>query len=229
MTLGDYYDAGRWVPPDAIAFVAGDSTGNGGVSRLLRRAVGEVAQFASIDDLGDVTNFALVAVDYDALTSEEQAEMVANFALKSRRPTLLLLSERNVQEDLALLFGPDVAALVWPDTLTGIEYGRTRLEHAQRRAIRSGGVVGASLVDIRSDAITAFDYTEVLTMIPADIPAYVVMFDRERGVHGVGVFLLLNGRVRYISGLERFPAFIRDLHAQAPAAATSDTAAPTQD
>jgi len=105
MTLGDYYDAGRWVPPDAIAFVAGDSTGNGGVSRLLRRAVGEVAQFASIDDLGDVTNFALVAVDYDALTSEEQAEMVANFALKSRRPTLLLLSERNVQEDLALLFG----------------------------------------------------------------------------------------------------------------------------
>ena len=133
------------------------------------------------------------------------------------------------QADLALLFGPDVAALVWPDTLTGIEYGRTRLEHAQRRAIRSGGVVGASLVDIRSDAITAFDYTEVLTMIPADIPAYVVMFDRERGVHGVGVFLLLNGRVRYISGLERFPAFIRDLHAQAPAAATSDTAAPTQD
>lgn len=98
-------DSGRWAPPDAIAFVAGESAGSGGIARLLRRAVGEVAQVATVEELGDVSGFALVAVDYDALTSEEQAEMVANFAMRSHRPTLLLLSERNVQDDLALLFG----------------------------------------------------------------------------------------------------------------------------
>jgi len=105
MTLGTLADATRWAPPDAIAFVGGESSSCGGIARLLRRAVGEVSQVTTLEQLEDVSAFALVAVDYDALSPEEQADMVASFALRSNRPTLLLLSERNVKDDLALLFG----------------------------------------------------------------------------------------------------------------------------
>jgi len=47
----------------------------------------------------------LIAVDYDALSPEEQEEFVAHFAVQTGRPTLLLLSERAVNHDLAALFG----------------------------------------------------------------------------------------------------------------------------
>lgn len=66
--------------------------------------MGEVEQVSALEQLKEVSSFALVAVDYDALTPEEQADMVSTFAARSDRPTLLLLSERNVREDLPLLF-----------------------------------------------------------------------------------------------------------------------------
>ncbi len=94
-----------WTPPDAIAYVSGDPKHRGPVSRFLRRAVGEVALSESLDGIGDVADFALVVVDYDALGPAEQREIVDGFSRNAARPTLLLLSERNAQRDFARLFG----------------------------------------------------------------------------------------------------------------------------
>ena len=52
-------EAKRWQPPDAIAFVSPDSRGGSGISRLLKRAVGEVAVVESLQDLASVSDFAL--------------------------------------------------------------------------------------------------------------------------------------------------------------------------
>lgn len=98
----------RWRPPDAIAFVSADRRGTGGLSRLLKRAVGEVAVVESLSDLEQVSEFALVAVLYENLTPEEKSDIVADFSLRTGRPTLLLLSERSLDRDFATLFNSKV-------------------------------------------------------------------------------------------------------------------------
>ena len=95
----------KWKPPDAIAFVSADQRGTSGISRLLKRAVGEVAVVESLSDLANVSDFALVAVLYENLSSEEKADIVADFSARTGRPTLLLLSEKSIDDDFAALFG----------------------------------------------------------------------------------------------------------------------------
>ena len=104
MQTPDRHETSRRDPPDAIAFVSTEGRGNSELSRLLRRAVGEVNQVGALGELHDYASYALVAVDYDALTPSEQADIVADFSERTGRPTLLLLSERVVREDLATLF-----------------------------------------------------------------------------------------------------------------------------
>ena len=48
----------KWKPPDAIAFVSADQRGTSGISRLLKRAVGEVAVVESLSDLANLSDFA---------------------------------------------------------------------------------------------------------------------------------------------------------------------------
>lgn len=91
-------------PPDAIALVSGDSPQLGRLSRVLRRAVGEVASVTTLDGIEDFESFAVIAVHYDALSPEEQSELLNNFATRAHRPTLILLSEQTVQRDFAALF-----------------------------------------------------------------------------------------------------------------------------
>lgn len=113
----------RWIPPDAIAFVAADKRGTNGISRLLRRAVGEVAVVDSLQDLGDVSNFALVAVFYEELSPEEQSEIVADFSARTGRPTLLLLSERCLNFDFATLFNSRILTNVLMVDANGPDIG----------------------------------------------------------------------------------------------------------
>ncbi|MCK6547395.1 hypothetical protein L6R52_16215 [Myxococcota bacterium] len=91
-------------PPDAIAFVSGDKKQLTSLSRILKRAVGEVALAGSLRGIEDFSSFALVAVHYDMLAPDEQVELALDFAARAKRPTLLLLSERCAQRDFANLF-----------------------------------------------------------------------------------------------------------------------------
>lgn len=101
-------EAKPWQPPDAIAFVSPDSRGGSGISRLLKRAVGEVAVVESLHDLASVSDFALVAILYESLSPDEKAAIIADFSVKSGRPTLLLLSEKSIDTDFASLFSSRV-------------------------------------------------------------------------------------------------------------------------
>jgi hypothetical protein len=75
---------------------------------LLRRAVGEVAVVESLQQLRSVSDYALVAVVYEALSTEEKTDIVADFSARTGRPTLLLLSEKSLDRDFATLFGSRV-------------------------------------------------------------------------------------------------------------------------
>lgn len=95
----------RSIPPEAIAFVRGKARLHTELPRVLRRSVGHVAQLDSPRAIDGCSSFALVAVHYDALTPEEQVDLLDGLARCSPRPTLLLLSEGCSQQDLAKLFG----------------------------------------------------------------------------------------------------------------------------
>ncbi len=92
----------------SIGFVCGSSRRVAGLARLLRWSVGDVAVSDSIAGIGDWSQHDMVVVHYDALAPAEQTELMENQRALARPPTLLLLSEREAERDLAKLFGARV-------------------------------------------------------------------------------------------------------------------------
>jgi hypothetical protein len=67
-----------------------------------------VAVLDSLEASADWSPFTMVAVHYDALSSEERAFLIQDFTRRTGRPVLLLLSERSAEQDFVKLFGAHV-------------------------------------------------------------------------------------------------------------------------
>jgi hypothetical protein len=75
------------------------------LAQVLRPVGAEITVREALGTLPQDGEFALVAVNYDGLTSEEREALIAHFSGPSRSTRLLLLSEGQCRTDFALLFG----------------------------------------------------------------------------------------------------------------------------
>ncbi len=114
---------------------------------------------------------------------------------------------------LEKLLGKD-AALVWPKVEKGLTSMRKNTDRLKAELDRGGDVKSIKLTDVRkSDA--SGRYRLVLSMIPKGGPVYTAVMKREKGTAGSSTYLLVDGRMRWVPGLDLLCSRIQSLKSKA--------------
>ncbi len=114
---------------------------------------------------------------------------------------------------LGKLLGKD-AALVWPKMEKPLAETRKNTARMKSELDAKGDVKEVKLTDVRkSDA--SGRYRLVLAMIPRDIPAYTAVTRHEKGSAGSSTYMFVDGRMRWVPGLEGLCLRIQRLKSKA--------------
>lgn len=115
----------------------------------------------------------------------------------------------NVMPDkktIELLFGDD-AKLIWPRLSEGLQKMRAGSQQAKAEFDRQGTLTSLKLVDIRKEDPAGL-YRRMLQMIPEEIPVFRAIATYENGSGGSGCYIVIDGRMRFVRGLESIAEFI---------------------
>jgi hypothetical protein len=107
---------------------------------------------------------------------------------------------------LEKLLGED-ANLVWPRIAETIPRMRSSTDKGKEQLDRQGDIKSVEVIDLRkSDSLGRF--TRVLEVIPKDIPVYRAVIKFENATGGMSSYLVVDGRMRFVQGLETLPDLI---------------------
>ena len=104
------------------------------------------------------------------------------------------------KKTLERLFGDD-ANLIWPRFSEGMKRMRARSDKGKEQFDREGKVISIELIDVRKEDVSG-RYRRVLQIIPKDIPVYRAVTKYENGSGGSSSYLVIDGRMRFVPGLE---------------------------
>jgi len=104
------------------------------------------------------------------------------------------------------LFGDD-ANLVWPRLSEGMKQMRASSDKAKEEFDRQGKIISIEVIDLRKDDASG-RYRRLLQMIPKDIPVYRAVMKYEKGSGGSSSYLVIDGNMRFVRGLEGIAEFI---------------------
>lgn len=110
------------------------------------------------------------------------------------------------KKTLETLFGDD-ANLIWPRFSEAMKQMRASSDKAKEEFDRQGKIVSVELIDVRKDDASG-RYRRVLQMIPKDIPVYRAVTKYEKGSGGSSSYLVIDGKMRFVRGLEGIAEFI---------------------
>jgi hypothetical protein len=109
---------------------------------------------------------------------------------------------------LETLFG-DGANVIWPPLSEGMKRMRASMHKAKEESDRRGAVKSIELIDVRKEDVSG-RYQRVLQVISKDIPVYRAVVRYEKGTAGSSSYLVVDGRMRLVRGLEEMPRFIEE-------------------
>lgn len=84
---------------------------------------------------------------------------------------------------------------------------RASSDKAKEEFARRGKIVSIEVIDVRKDDGSG-RYRRVLEMIPKDIPIYRAVTKYEKNSAGSSTYLVIDGRMRFVRGLEGIAEFI---------------------
>lgn len=117
------------------------------------------------------------------------------------------------QKLIETLFGED-AKVVWPRYEQGLKAMRASLDKAKAEFDRQGEVKSIELIDVRKQDVSG-RYRRVLQLIPKDIPVYRAVVRYENGSGGSSSYLVIEGKMRFVRGLEGLAELIDQQKASA--------------
>jgi hypothetical protein len=100
---------------------------------------------------------------------------------------------------LNALFGDD-ARLVWPRFEQGLKAMRANTDKMKNEFDRTGTISSIEIIDQRQRLLPNFE--RVLQIIPKTIPVYRAVVKHENLSTGSSTYLVINGRMRMVRGLE---------------------------
>ena len=113
-----------------------------------------------------------------------------------------VMADRKVLE---ALFGDD-ARLVWPRFEQSLKVMRTNTDKMKDEFDRSGTIKSVEVIDVRKQRSPP--YERVLQLIPKNVPVYRAAITYENRSAGSGSYVVIDGRMRMVRGLEGIPEII---------------------
>lgn len=110
------------------------------------------------------------------------------------------------EKTFEMLFGED-AKLIWPRFSEVRKKVIAINDKAKEEIDRMGKIVSVKLIDIRKDDDFG-RYTRVLETIPKDVPVYRAVLQFEKSTGGSSCYVVIDGRMRYVRGLDGMVKFI---------------------
>ena len=113
-----------------------------------------------------------------------------------------VMGDRKVIE---ALFGGD-ARHIWPRYEQGLKAMRASTDRLKEQFERSGPIKSIEAIDVRAGNSPALE--RVLKMLPKDVPIYRAAITYEKSSVGTSAYVVIDGKMRLIRGLESFPDII---------------------
>jgi len=107
---------------------------------------------------------------------------------------------------LQKLFGKD-AAVLWPLLEKNLQAMRKNTARLKAELDGSGEIKEVKLTDVRKKDVSG-RFQAVLTAIPKDMPVYIAVLKYEKGSGGSSSYLVVDGKMRWVGGLEGMHAYL---------------------
>lgn len=118
-------------------------------------------------------------------------------------------------DDITYLFGKENAKLLWPHIEKRQAMMRQHIDELQKAMVQLGAVKKVKVEDVRADENESRMYAAVFKLIPTDVPVYTAHITYEKGSACSDTYLIVNGKLRVIHGLEAVPRAIKRLQERA--------------
>lgn len=123
-------------------------------------------------------------------------------AAQKKAVEILLPDAKTMQK----LFGDD-AKLIVPTMEKFNQEMRDSISEIREEFTKTGAIKKIELTDCRKEKDQTA-YKKLFETIPKDIPVFNYHIEYERGASGGGCYVVLDGKARFIKGLESAPEFI---------------------
>jgi hypothetical protein len=110
-----------------------------------------------------------------------------------------VMADRKVLE---ALFGDD-ARFIWPRYEQGLKAMRSSTDRLKEQLEQSGPIKSVEAIDVRAGRSPAFE--RVLPMIRKDVPVYRAAITYEKVSTGSSAYVVIDGKMRLIRGLDTMP------------------------